>query len=407
MIERWQKHSLLKGLKSRRVVFISGPRQCGKTTLAKQLPKQDADFITLDNALYLKSAQTDPTGFVKRNKKTLIIDEIQKAPELLSAIKQAVDEDNSPGQYLLTGSANILAMPSVNESMAGRMKYVRLRPFTQGEIAGISPYYLEDFFKEQFKDGDELIDKDTILKIAFKGGFPEPILLDKAERRSWFSDYLMALVEKDLKDIAAIYRMDKIKALIEVAASWSGKFIDLSAISSKLGIQRNTLDGYLQALQTLYLVEKIDPWVNTDYERVGKKPKLYMTDCGILTRCLNLNLSETRLNADQSGKVVETFIANELAAYVDCFNDKYRLFHYRDREKREIDFLIENDDGSLLGIEVKAGTVVSSKSFNHMHWFKTNIVKNQKFIGIILYSGHKVINFSKNMWAVPISSLWS
>lgn len=407
MIHRWQKENLIKGLQNRRVVFISGARQCGKTTLARELVNEDIDFITLDNSVYLQAAKTDPEGFVKRQKKTLIIDEVQKAPELLSAIKQVVDENTSPGQYLLTGSANILSMSGVHESLAGRIKYIRLRPFTQGEINGVNPLYLENFFNESFKDGDPFVDKDVILSLAFKGGFPEPLRLDKEERRSWFKDYMTSLLEKDLKDISTIYRMDKIKLLLEVSASWSGKFLDINAICAKLGIQKNTLEGYLQALQTLYLVEKVSPWVNTDYERVGKKSKFYMSDCGLMARCLNLNLSETRLSPDQTGKVVETFVFNELAAYMDVQNEKYRLFQYRDREQREVDFVIERDDGAILGIEVKAGTSLNDKSFKYLEWFKAHIAKDKPFVGIILYTGNKPIKFKNGMWAVPISNLWA
>lgn len=406
MIRRWQEKNLIKGLKNRRIVFLTGARQCGKTTLVRGLPEKEADYVTLDNPLYLKAAQTDPMGFIKRKKKTLIIDEVQKAPDLLPAIKLMVDQDNAPGQYLLTGSANILSLSTVHESLAGRVKNIRLRPLAQGEINGCSPQYLDHFFEERFEDGDPTIDKDALLKLAFRGGFPEALRLDREERKGWFTDYLKSLIEKDLRDISTIYRMDKMKQLIEVAASWSGKMMDYSAVGTKLALQRATLEGYLQALETLYIIEKVNPWVNTDYERVGKKSKLYMSDCGIMVRCLKASFSETRLNPDPSGKIIETFVLNELLACIGTTNDTYQLFQYRDREKREIDFLIEREDGALLGIEVKAGTSLNMKAFKHLEWFKDNLSQGRGFVGIVLYSGDKVIKFADSLWAVPISNLW-
>lgn len=406
MIKRWQTQNVKKGLKSRRIIFISGARQCGKTTLAKSIQSKNIDYVSLDDPVLLKAAKSDPNGFVKHKGKTLIIDEIQKAPELLSSIKKAVDDNQAPGQYLLTGSANILNLPGNYESLAGRVKYVRLRPFSQGEVVGSKPDLFDRFFKENFQDAQVNFDQDEVLSIAFKGGFPEALSFDKEERRSWFRDYVTSLLERDLKDVMRIYRMDKIKKLLEVSAAWSGKFIDTNAICSKLGIQRNTYEGYLQALKTLYLVEDIQPWINTDYERVGKKSKFYLSDCGLMISLLNLSFAETRLNSDQSGKIIETFVANELLVHADVSNEKYRIFQYRDREKREIDFIIEGEDGKILALEVKAGINISQHSFSHMTWFRDHLAKDRFVSGVVLYTGHKVINFGNNLWAVPLSNLW-
>lgn len=406
MIKRWQLQNLKKGLKSRRIVFISGARQCGKTTLAKSIQNNNIDYITLDDPVLLTAARTDPNNFVKRNGDTLIIDEIQKAPELLASIKKAVDDNQESGQYLLTGSANILNLPGNYESLAGRVKYVRLRPFSQGEILGKKPDLFDRFFKKKFHDAEATFDQDEVLSIAFKGGFPETLSFDREERRSWFRDYVAALLERDLKDVMKIYRMDKIKKLLEVSAAWSGKFIDTNAICSKLGIQRNTYEGYVQALKTLYLVEDIQPWINTDYERVGKKAKFYLSDCGLMISLLNLSFAETRLNPDQSGKIIETLVANELLVHSDFSNEKFRVFQYRDREKREIDFIIEGEDGKLLAIEVKAGANITAKSFTHMRWFRDNLAKDNFVAGVVLYTGQKVINFDDDLWAVPMANLW-
>lgn len=404
---RWQRKIIEHALKTRRVLLLSGARQCGKTTLAKQLAAKDTVYRTLDDLAIKQLAEQDPHGFVKHVGKMLIIDEIQRAPALLSAIKKMVDEDTRPGQYLLTGSANIQSLPSVQESLAGRIRKVRLRPISQGELLGAEPSFLEHAFKQSFsKKNKSAYDRVTMLEIAFRGGFPEVIKLEKNERQQWHRDYISALLERDLNDIARITQHKNMQELVNILAAWSGKFIDISAIGSGLSIRRPTLESYINALETLYLVERIYPWTHTDYERVGKQTKLYMTDSGLMTSILHWRMPQVELDPDRSGKLIETFIFNELATQIDASNGEYELFHYRDREKREIDLLIEREDHALLGIEIKAGSAISTADFKHLKWFKDNIVKNRPFIGVVLYSGEMAGSMGKNLWAVPYGALW-
>ncbi len=404
---RWQKIHIEKAMKTRRVLLLNGGRQCGKTTLAKELISHDTTYRSLDDLALREFAQNDPHGFVVHPGKTLIIDEIQRAPNLLSAIKKMVDEDNRPGQYLLTGSANIQSLPTTTESLAGRVHKIRLRPLTQGEILGKSPLFLSKMFGQSFKDVTPSYDREQILQMAFRGGFPEPVRLDEKDRKDWYKDYITSLLERDLQDITKIHRQDSMRQLIEILAAWSSKLMDISAIQSGLSIQRQTVESYINALEALYLVERIKPWIKTDYARVGKQTKFFMTDCGLMSSILNWNIDQVRFDSDRAGKLIETFIFNELSAQIDANNNEYQLFHYRDREQREIDFLVEDNHGSLLGIEVKAGSTISAHDFRHMSWFKNNLAKERSFIGIILYTGAYPISYGDNMWAVPISNLWS
>lgn len=277
--ERWQENSILEAVKTRRVPLLSGARQCGKTTLAKQIGANHAIYRTLDDLTVRELAVMDPQGFVERDDKMLIIDEIQRVPDLLSAIKLAVDENTTPGQYLLTGSANIQALPSTQESLAGRMRKIRLRTLMQGELCGIKPNFLHHAFKQLFAS-PYFYDRKNMLEMAFRGGFPEAIKLDEKERRQWHKDYMSALIERDLRDIANINRVDAMEKLVTILAAWSGKFMDISAIGSSLSIKRPTIESYIRALQALYVTETVLPWTRTDYERVGKQSKLYMTDSG-------------------------------------------------------------------------------------------------------------------------------
>lgn len=404
---RWQETAINKALKTRRVILLCGARQCGKTTLAKQIATKDTIYRTLDNLAMRQLAIHDPQGFVKHTGKMLIIDEIQRAPDLLSAIKLVVDENTKPGQYLLTGSANIPSLPSVQESLAGRIRKIRLRPLAQGELLGMHPIFLENAFKQKFMaPKNNLYDRKTMLDIAFRGGFPEAIKLEENERHQWHKDYITALLERDLNDIAHITRFNAMRKLITILAAWSSKFMDISAIGSGLSIRRPTIESYINALEALYIVESIQPWTRTDYERVGKQSKLYMTDSGLMASILRWHMDQVELDPDRSGKLIETLIFNELAAQIDAHHGEYELLHYRDREQREIDFIIEREDHALLGIEVKAGSAISAADFKHLKWFKDTLAKNRPFIGIVLYSGEHAGSMGDGLWAVPFGSLW-
>ena len=410
---RWRVNNVKDALKVRRVVVISGARQTGKTTLAKQvLDEKKNPFKPLDLKMYLDAAKNDPSGFVQNKSGTMVIDEIQKAPELISEIKYVVDRANRPGQYLLTGSANIQSLPSVSESLAGRVRNIRLRPLTQGEILRRKPNFLARAFAHNFPAQIKGYDKEAIFDLAFRGGFPEAVRLKtQKDRRAWSKDYIDALIENDMRDVANITRQDTLKDLICVLASWSGKFMDLSAISATLGISRPTITSYINALEALYLFERVRPWIKTDYERVGRSYKTYATDTGFMASVLDWKQSEVLndseiANTDRAGKLMETFVFQELAAQIDL-DDDYTLYQYRDREKREIDFIIERNDGALVGIEVKAGRSVSKDDFASQIWFKNNLVKGKKpYIGIVLYSGDSTLSFGDGMFAVPIAALW-
>lgn len=404
---RWQKNRTKQAMKTRRVVLLCGARQCGKSTLAKQIATQEATYLTLDDLAARELAQHDPHGFVKKPGKLLVIDEVQRVPDLLSAIKLAVDENTQSGQYLLTGSANIQSLPGVQESLAGRIRKVRLRPLSEGELLEKEAVFLDNAFEQKFSGGSKnSYDRQKMLEIAFRGGFPEAITLAADDRSLWHRDYIEALLERDLLDIARITQHNAMRELVNTLAAWSGKFMDLSAIGSRLSIRRPTIESYINALEALYIIERVYPFTRTDYERVGKQAKLYMSDSGLMASILRWHIAQVALDSDRSGKLIETFVFNELAAQIDTSDGKYTLFHYRDREKREIDFLIEREDHALLGIEVKAGSVISPADFKHLKWFKENIAKDRSFLGVVLYSGEVGGLMGDNLWAVPFSALW-
>lgn len=425
-ISRWISSELLEALKSRRVVVLAGARQCGKTTLSKMIAHApDVIYRTLDDAALLSAAIADPHGFVAHGPELMVIDEIQRAPTLLQAIKKDVDENTAPGRFLLTGSANIQSSPRVTESLAGRVAHLRLRPFSAGELARVPPTFLDRAAREDWaglhagftaltsssltaQEPLPLSAKDVVLIQAMRGGYPEVLPLPAKGVRRWHLDYIAALMARDLQDIANIRRKDSMAKLLEVLAAWSCKLMDVSAIGTQLALARPTLESYINALESLFLVERVRPWAKSDYARVSKQDKLVMTDTGLVASLLRWQFDKVRLDADQSGKLVEGFVFAQLAAHIDAQEEMYGLTHYRDREQREIDFVIDTPDGMTIGVEVKAGSAVGLDSFKHLSWFRERMLeKNAPFRGVVLYTGDQVLRFGEHMWAVPMHGLWS
>jgi predicted AAA+ superfamily ATPase len=401
---RWQAVTITEALKTRRVVIVSGPRQCGKTTLVKQMAQSGNIFLTLDDDALLNAALSDPLGFVKHYRsRPAVIDEVQKAPALITAIKRVVDEDNAPGQFLLTGSSNFQKNPEITESLAGRVKNIELRTFAIGETLERSPSFLDRIFAGDWPRQIKGYDKKRVIELAFIGGYPEPLSFKPHERMSWHIDYAHALLARDLRDVANIRRKETLRELLSVLAAWSSKYLDTDSICAKLGITKPTLSSYINALEALYLFQRVPSWTKTDYERVGKRDKFFATDTGLMASLLNWQLDDVFLDADRSGKIFETLVFNQLFSQTSL-NYQFSLYHYRDRAKRKIDFIVENRQGAVLGIEVKAGSMVSQSDCKHLNWFKCN--SGRPFLGIVLYSGENTLPLGENIYAVPIAALW-
>jgi predicted AAA+ superfamily ATPase len=406
---RWQKSVLRQALASRRVVMLTGPRQCGKTTLARTLVSGGASYRTLDDAAARQAAESDPHLFVDAAPEdgTLIIDEVQKAPDLLPAIKKAVDQNNRPGQFLITGSANILTLPTVRESLAGRIGRVRLRPLSQGEISKARPAFIEHAFAQKFALPKVRSSRNDLIDMIFRGGFPEAMRLEGRARKSWHIDYVDALVEHDLNDIAHIRQVNVMKDLVRVLAAWSSRFMDVSALAAKFTVDRRTLASYIGALQSFYVIESVPAWRKGDYDRVGRQDKIFMADTGMMAALLGWKPSDFASDPDKSGKAFETFAYNELAAQIDAAEESCHLYQYRDKDKREIDFLIERDDRQILAVEVKSGITVRKDDFRHIEWFREHLAKKKPMVGVVLYAGEDILPFGKDLWAVPFDCMWA
>ena len=287
------------------------------------------------------------------------------------------------------------------------MTYIRLRPLSLGEIQAREPKFLKEAFKGEFTNYSSIrsYNKNDYLRLAFIGGYPEANALPENKASKWHKDYVKSLIEHDLKDIINIRRKDSIYKLLEVLAAWSTKEINLQSIGSSLSIERPTLESYVNALEALYFIDRVKAYPKTDYDGVIKKDKLLFSDTGLMTSILNWTFDQVQFDGDRNGKLIETFVYHQLISIIEAQDDEYTLYHYRDTTKREIDFVIENKQGDILGIEIKSGSAITQSHFKHLQWFKKNIAKDRSFKGIVLYTGTEILSFNENMLAVPIAYL--
>lgn len=403
-IPRWAARTVEHALSVRRIVYIAGARQCGKTTLLDQVSAPDADRRTLDDDAIRRAAASSPKEFVeRRGSGPMLIDEVQKVPDLFPAMKMRVDKDRTPGQYLITGSTSLGANPNIHESLAGRMKTVRLRTISEGEFLGRSPGFLDGAFEGDFTKPPSGYDKRRILDIAFRGGYPEASALPAEERSDWHLDYLDALLERDVRDIQEIRNLPALRRMAVGLAGYSSKFLNKAEFARACEVSKPTVDTYVAALEALYLFDQVPPWTPRDYDRAVKSSKWFASDTGTMASLLDWSREGVFFDDDKSGKLMETFAYHELAAEADLAG-RHRLYHYRDEDKREIDFVLSDGEGRLLGIEVKSGSAVRSDDFKHLDWFRGRF--SPGMVCIVLYTGDVVLPFGSRRYAVPFSSLF-
>ena len=402
-IARWQEKRILSMIQVRRGVNLTGARQVGKSTLANLITLPSVRRYSFDDPMIRNAAKDDPHGFVQHKAgETIIIDEIQKVPELLEAIKMVVDKDNSSGQYLLTGSSNLHFAKKVKDSLAGRLGRIRLRSLAFAEINGNQPDFLEKAFAGNFAAEYPKLTKRDVIHLAFCGGYPEVQQFSASDRIDWFRTYLDDLLEKDIKDVTEIRKLAKLQAIALWLLVHSAQFFSTEELAAKVSISQSTALNYIEALKALYLFDSIPAWAKSDYDRIGKREKLFASDSGLIANILGWNEEEVYLDEKRNGKLVESWVYQQLAAMADVAGN-YTVSHYRDNQKREIDFIVERNDGAILGIEVKAGQA-SLDDFKTLKWFAKNLAKSS-FTGIVLYSGSQTLRFGEGFYAVPFSVL--
>ncbi len=387
-----------------RVVLIVGPRQSGKTTLAKKMANEAMEYYTLDNATTLDAARQDPVGFVRRINRA-VIDEIQRAPELLLAIKESVDTDQRPGRFLLIGSANLMTLPRVADSLAGRMEVVRLLPLAQSEIRTAGSSFLRDAFQNEARGGEAIVG-DDLMAAVLAGGYPEAIGRKTLSRRQdWYSDYIQAVVQRDVRDVAQIEQIAQMPRLLRILAEHSGQLVNYSGIGAAIGMNHITTQKYVGIFESLFIARTVQPWFSNKLKRLTKTPKIHFLDSGLLASLRDLSLERLRDDRGQFGALLETFVFGEILKLASAAHTRFEFSHFRDKQQNEVDIVIEDRQGRIVGIEIKAAASVTNSDFSGLRILAEGC--GERFAsGMVLYDHHKVIPFGERLSAVPISALW-
>ena len=405
MFQRFLERQAEEALSDTPVVLIVGPRRVGKTTLVRKMQEEGRDYITLDDQTVLEAAQSDPAGFI-RGLDRAIIDEIQRAPDLLLAIKKSVDEDYRPGRFLLTGSANVLTLPKIADSLAGRMETLQMLPLARAEIEGCQPSFLECLYERKLQAQPDAIVGDDLVDVVLFGGFPEAIARPSERRRQdWARSYLTSILTRDLRDIADVEKLTELPKFVRLLAEHSGQLVNYSQLGAGINVSHKTGQRYVGLLEQVYLIATLHPWFTNALKRIVKTPKLHFIDSGLLASVRGLTAE--RIGADRGtfGALLETFVFSEVLKLMAASDLKMTPYHLRDRDAREVDLVLERDDGKIAAIEAKASATVKSGDFRGLRAL-AEACGDRFACGAVLYDGQDVVPFSDGLVAAPISALW-
>ena len=394
------------------VVCLLGPRQSGKTTLARQLAPQwvapQGGFFSFDDPGYQRTAAADPSGFVAGLPDKCILDEVQRVPGLLPAIKLAVDGDRRPGRFLLTGSANLLLLPDVTESLAGRMEIVQLHPLTEAEKArnpgGFVAALLSAALKPRMAARQSPAGPTLPERLA-AGGYPEPLTRSPARARQWHRQYLRSIIERDVADMARIKDADQMARLLELLALRSGRLLSISTLANELGLHRESVESYFAVLERLFLVRRLRPWHRNEAKRLIKSPKSHLLDTGLAATLAGLTADSWLTDRHRMGFLLESFVVQQLVAQAAWTDPELRFWHYRDKDQVEVD-VVMTKASKVWGIEVKSAMSPGAGDGKGLARL-ANVCGDDFQQGILLYAGADLLPLpDKRMIAVPLSALW-
>ncbi len=410
MRPRHLRPRLLAALADSPVVFLHGARQSGKSTLVQSLigAEYRAHYLTLDDSAVLAAAQLDPQGFVGALETPVIIDEVQRVPELFSAIKVAVDRDRRPGRFLLTGSANVRVIPALAEALVGRVEILTLWPFSQGEVEG-QPEAFVDWLFSRRKPRPQRIDLEwsDLVKRMLRGGFPEAV--DRASpdrRRAWFGSYVTTILQRDVRDLSGIEGLAELPRLLALLAARTSGLLNYAEVARDASIPQTTLKRYFGVLEATFLVQVVPPWLPNIGQRLVKSPKVMLCDSGLASSVMGADEARLKQDPTLAGQLLESFVAMELVKQATWSRTQPRLHHYRSHARHEVDIVLEEPGGAIVAIEVKSSATVTGadlRGLNHL----AGIAAERFARGVILYAGDQVVPFGNSIVALPLASLWA
>lgn len=407
---------VIEALRDTRIVVVQGARQVGKTTLVRDIVARtdrglDGRLVTFDDEPTRAAAQADPVGFLLQNRDGLLaIDEIQRAPEIVLALKLVVDRDPRPGRFLVTGSADLLRLPTAQDSLAGRAESIELHGFSQGELSGRPEGFLDRLFSGELFDGHESsLTRHDYLERATAGGYPEALARTPGRRRNeWLDNYLRRIVERDAPEISNLHRIADLPLVLRLLAARNSEELNTADVSNETGIPVTSLLRLIDLLETLYLIQRIPAWSTNLSKRAVSRPKASLLDTGLAARLLNISATGARPGAypEAAGHLLEGFVTSEIRRQRAWAEETVHISHYRDRAAGEVDLILETPDGRVAGIEVKAASRVARADNKWLSQLRDKLGK--RFVGgLILHTGMSATPFGDRIAAVPIDTLWT
>jgi len=398
---------LIEALTDTPVLLIHGPRQCGKTTLARMVGEENGySYFSFDDDVTLAAAQEDPVGFIGDLPEKSILDEVQRAPALFTTIKARVDRSRTPGRFILTGSANVLLLPKLADSLAGRMEILRLHPLAQAELTDGSAGFFDTLLAGNFKTGTHNRLGAALAERIVAGGYPAALARASSRRRAlWYRDYMATMVQRDVRDLTRISALNALPRLLMLAAGQTAHLLNVTDLASPFQLSRTTIRDYITLLSHLFLLEELPPWHNNRLRRLVKSPKLHLCDTGLA--CTLLGVDTNALLADRQllGQLLETFVFQELRRQASWQEEPVTFYHFRNKDGVEVDIVLEVAGRQVAGIEVKASATVTSADFRGLRKLK-EASGAQFTTGVVLYDGEATLPFGDGLFAVPIRSLW-
>lgn len=412
MIHRHITARLLQALGDTPAVLINGARQTGKSTLAQlpELVKQGRQYLTFDDPGVLAAAKQDPNGFIAGLNTPVTLDEVQHVPELFPAIKMAIDRKREAGRFLLTGSANVSLLPKLSESLAGRMELLTLWPFSQGEINGVKEGFLDALFSKRpaWSSGEANgLQRDELFGKVLTGGYPLAIArATGARRKAWFQSYLTTILYRDVRDLTNIADVTAVPRLLSVVATRAGSLLNFADLSRTLGLPQTTLKRYFALLEATFLVELLRTRSSNLGQRVIQTPKVYLNDTGLLAHLLGLTVERLKLDGTLAGGVLENFVLMELRKQSAWSETQPEFYFWRTAAGREVDIVMEDSAGRLVGIEIKAGATLGRNDIRGLQAMAS--AAGKRWVrGVVIYTGNEVIPFAANLHGLPLPLLWA
>lgn len=399
---------LQTALSDRPVVILHGARQTGKSTLAKatQSKRRHAEYLSLDDAGVLFAARQDPTGFIKGIAGDVVLDEIQRAPELFLAIKAEVDRNRRAGRFLLTGSADALVVPRLADALVGRVEIVPLWPLSQGEIDRVPEDFVDAIFSPKWSARRVNAEGDWIDRVV-RGGFPEVVTLVRPARRGdWYRDYITTLLQRDVRDLALVEDLVGVPRLLTLLAARVCGLLNSAELSRDLAIPYTTLRRYMGLLSATFAVRMLPAWSSNLGLRLVKSPKVYLSDTGLCSSLLGVNAERLRSDRPLAGRLLENLVIMELTKQGTFSKTQPQMFHFRTQAGQEVDVVLENRSGEIVGVEVKASATPRPDDFEGLRALKEKCGK--RFVrGVMLYAGREHLPFGESISAVPLNRLWT